>query len=192
MVSVLCLGDSVTYGVRDGVQPDDVFVRKLGAINAGIPGNTSGDGLVRLQSLLTQYRPSLVFIMFGLNDALNGQNGLPVASYARNLVRMNDMCCAIGAAVVLCTCNPLAGVFYGRNNELLPYVAAVRYLGSCGIAIADVFQCFAERALVIPGIGDLLVDGQHPNREGHALITMALSPFIDRGDRWSDYIRKQR
>lgn len=172
---ILCLGDSVTKGEREGVLMEDTFCFKLGAINAGIGGQSTRPGLVRLPELLATHKPRTVVIMFGLNDALNGPDGESVENYSRNLMEMIALCKKARAKVVLCTCNPLSGSFDSLNIELIPYVAAVRDIAKAKrVQIADVFQAFAEKALTVGGAGALLVDGQHPNAEGHKLILSTL------------------
>ena len=177
---VLFIGDSVTFGVREGVTLDDTFVRKCGGVNAGVSGNTSRDGLSRLPTLLQQYAPRKVFIMFGLNDALNYGAGCSVHEYKQNLAAMVDLCRSRGATPILFTCNPLSGSFANRNIELFGYVAAVRALGTeKGVQVCDVFQSYAEYALTTNGPAALLTDGQHPNVLGHWLIVMVCGPLVN-------------
>lgn len=79
-VTVLALGDSLTAGY--GLQPNDAFPVKLEKalrdagedvtiINAGVSGDTAGDGLARLDWALSD-DVDAVIVELGANDALRG------------------------------------------------------------------------------------------------------------------------
>ncbi len=68
---IVCFGDSLThgYGATDG-QTYPYFLQQLTnipVVNKGIDGNTSKDGLVRIDDIL-QFKNSLVIVEFGAND----------------------------------------------------------------------------------------------------------------------------
>lgn len=74
---VLCIGDSVTYGL--GVPEEDSYPHLLGrlaeesgadgqVVNAGIPGQNSAEVLRRLPHLLRQHEPEHVILLVGWND----------------------------------------------------------------------------------------------------------------------------
>ncbi|MCY2966902.1 MAG: GDSL-type esterase/lipase family protein, partial [Planctomycetota bacterium] len=91
--TVVCLGDSVTGvyyhtgGVRAYPEMLELALKhtfptgKLRVVNAGISGNTTIDGLGRLQKDVLDHKPQLVTVMFGLNDMVR----VPVADYRANL-----------------------------------------------------------------------------------------------------------
>jgi lysophospholipase L1-like esterase len=76
---IICLGDSNTFGLAVDdqysypAQLSQVLNNELGGraevINAGVPGYSSRQGLVYLQERLLKYRPNLVIVGFGKNDA---------------------------------------------------------------------------------------------------------------------------
>ncbi len=72
--TVLVLGDSVSYGT--GANPGEDYPALLAArtgwniINAGVPGDTTADGLERLPALLEEHAPKLVLVELGGNDFL--------------------------------------------------------------------------------------------------------------------------
>jgi len=71
---LLAFGDSLTSGV--GVRPELSYPAQLNrflsrkVVNAGIPGEVSAEGLVRLPGLLDQVEPALLIICHGGNDLL--------------------------------------------------------------------------------------------------------------------------
>jgi len=105
--SILVLGDSLSagYGLPDGAAWPArlaVALRDQGLpwtlVNAAISGDTSAGGLARLPALLARYRPVLVLIELGANDALRGQ---PLEATAANLRAMVEAARAAGARVGL-------------------------------------------------------------------------------------------
>lgn len=72
--TVLILGDSLSYGT--GAAKGDDYPTLLAqhsgwqVINAGVPGDTSAQGLARLPELLETHQPALLIIELGGNDFL--------------------------------------------------------------------------------------------------------------------------
>lgn len=74
--NIICFGDSLTYGT--GAAPNKSYPAQLSemigqpVINAGIPGNTTADGLKRLETDVLKRSPRIVLITLGGNDLKNG------------------------------------------------------------------------------------------------------------------------
>ena len=74
--NIICFGDSLTYGT--GAARDKSYPARLSEmigqpiINAGIPGNTTADGLERLETDVLERSPRIVLITLGGNDLKNG------------------------------------------------------------------------------------------------------------------------
>ncbi|PCI58483.1 MAG: arylesterase [Methylophilaceae bacterium] len=84
--TVLVLGDSLSYGTgaKEGEDYPTLLAQSTGwdVINAGVPGDTSAQGLARLPELLEEYQPKLLMIVLGGNDFLKK---VPLAQTEKNL-----------------------------------------------------------------------------------------------------------
>ena len=90
-VRIVALGDSLLAGY--GLRPEQAYPPRLEAalrgagvnasvVNAGVSGDTTADGLARIDFTLGGSKPDLVLISLGGNDMLRG---LPVAQTRANL-----------------------------------------------------------------------------------------------------------
>lgn len=98
---ILAFGDSLTYGFGADYElsyPKQIE-RKTGLkiINAGISGELSAEGLLRLPALL-ENKPDLVILCHGGNDILNK---LPAIELKNNLLSMVRLIQQSGAKVLL-------------------------------------------------------------------------------------------
>ena len=96
--TILILGDSISAGY--GINVEQGWVAKLQqrlnqkypkqhqVINASVSGETTSGALARLPKLLTTYKPDMVVIELGGNDALRGQ---PPISIQNNLNRLTTL-----------------------------------------------------------------------------------------------------
>jgi len=103
---IVCFGDSLTagYGTDPGRAYPDFLQESLDqkgyeyrVINAGISGNTTKDGVARIDEV-TAMKPALVVVEFGGNDGLRG---LRIADTRANLDRIVAALQASGTRVVL-------------------------------------------------------------------------------------------
>jgi lysophospholipase L1-like esterase len=130
-------------------------------LNAGVSGNTAGDGLRRLQGDVLDHQPDLVLIAFGLNDM---KNGVSLIRFEEDLSSIVREISGSGAQPVLLTTTRLqkGASMLARVNPA-PYNDAIKMLAEArGIPLIDVNDKF--KGLNTP---EYLIDAAHPNMEGY-------------------------
>jgi acyl-CoA thioesterase-1 len=105
--TVLVLGDSLSaeYGLARGAGWVALAEKKIKdenldavVVNASVSGETTSGGRSRLPALLDKYKPALVVVELGANDALRG---LPIAAAQANLRAIAETSAKAGAKVML-------------------------------------------------------------------------------------------
>ena len=101
-ITVLALGDSLTYGTGASAETSypTVLAELTGwnVVNAGVPGDTSAQALARLPALLAEHRPKLVIVSIGGNDFLRK---LPESDTRANVHAACKLALESGAQVLL-------------------------------------------------------------------------------------------
>ncbi|MGA2114988.1 MAG: arylesterase [Bryobacteraceae bacterium] len=166
--TVVCFGDSLTagFGLDPGQSYPDLLQQELDrrgyryrVVNLGVSGDTSQDGLARLDQALAE-KPRIVVVEFGANDGLRGQ---PVDIAERNLGQMTEAFEAAGARVVLAgiTLPPNYGPAYlARFDAIFPRLAAKYKTPLIPFLLAG----------VAGHSGLMQSDGLHPNASGTRLV----------------------
>jgi len=163
---VLAFGDSITYGI--GASMDESYPAVLGrlinrrVVNAGIPGEISGDGLARLPELLEREKPALVIICHGANDLLRGMDLHQAADNLRAMVRLTR---ERGVAVVL-----VAVPAFGYTLSPLPFYGEV--------ARAAGVPCQQKLLSDILSKQSLKADFVHPNAAGYRIMAESLADLL--------------
>jgi acyl-CoA thioesterase-1 len=173
---IVAFGDSLTagFGADPGDSYPDYLEKDLKAkgydyqvINQGISGNTTKDGVDRLEDAL-RLKPVLVIVAFGGNDGLRG---LPIASTRENLDQIVATLLHSGAKVVLggITLPPNYGSDYIRQfNQTYALLAAKYHVPMLPFLLQDVYG--------VPG--SMQADGIHATDEGNAQVARNLLPLI--------------
>jgi lysophospholipase L1-like esterase len=164
---ILAFGDSLTHGTgapRDSAYPA-VLSRLIGhtVINAGVPGETTAEGLARLPGLLSETRPRIVLLCLGGNDMLRRHNADTTEA---NLRKMIQTIRASGAGVVLIGV-PQPALFSGPPAfyEKLADEFGLPYEGE-----------ILDEVLKIPR---LKADAIHANAEGYKLVAERLAKLLE-------------
>jgi len=169
---IICFGNSITAG--SGFSKEEVYPYLLSellncpVINAGQGGDTSSDGLRRLEKDVLTYKPRLVIIEFGGNDFLRK---LPLSQTVNNIRIMVERIQEKGAMVAIADVSS-GMIMSGYRNS---YKKLARQ----------------TQAIFIPNLlkgiitdPTLKSDSIHPNAEGHRIIAeriyQAIEPYLNR------------
>jgi acyl-CoA thioesterase I len=179
--AIVCFGDSITagFGLDSGQSFPDLLQQDLDrrhrayrALNFGVSGDTTQDGLARVPMALAEH-PAIVLLELGGNDGLRG---LPLSVTQANLAQMIESFQAAGARVILAGMSlpPNYGGAFIKNFEAVYPALATRYhLTLIPFLLAGV-----------GGHDDLMQrDGLHPNAAGarkvEDLVMQTLAPLLN-------------
>ena len=173
---IVAFGDSLTagYGAEAGSSYPDFLERDLNAqgyhyhvVNAGISGNTTKDGVSRLDQVVAM-KPQVVIVAFGGNDGLRG---LPIESTRSNLDRIVSTLERSGAKVVLggITLPPNYGADYIRAfNQTYVLLARRYHVPLLPFLLQDVYGA----------AGSMQADGIHATAQGNQQVARNLLPLV--------------
>lgn len=160
---ILAFGDSLTYGTGASERQDYPSILSeltaLEVINAGIPGEITGNGLKRLPGLLDRHQPDLLILIHGGNDILRK---IPRKHTATNLELMLHEANQRNISVIM----------LGVPNPSLFLMSS-----------ADIYQTIADKKQipvnldVLPEIlsdSSLKSDTIHPNNEGYRIMAESI------------------
>ena len=186
-LKIVAFGDSITAG-GDASQPELIFWRRwadelqrkhprarVTAVNGATGGDSTVQGLQRLESKVLQESPDLVLIGFGMND--HNVGGVPIAQFEKNLHEMIDRIRAsTSAEVILFSAFPPNPKWKFGSHRMEEYAAATaRVAGEAACAYADVFhnwQSLTARKKPEDLLGNNI---NHPNDFGHGVYFSVLS-----------------
>ena len=173
---VLAFGDSLTAGL--GLPANQAFPARLQArlqsegvdvkiVNAGVSGDTTTDGLARLDWALAD-KPDFVILALGANDMLRGIDPKIVRA---NLDKMIDRIQASGAKILLLgmRSSPDWGPQYEHDfDAIYPDLAKAH-----GVPL---YSFFLEGVAMNPALNQ--PDGIHPNERGVAIMVDHIAPLV--------------
>ena len=188
---VVCFGDSIT---KRGYP--DILGRLIGveAINAGVAGNTSREGLRRMKKDVFSQRPDVVVIFFGTNDLrVDAPHKYTLLNeYQENLQKIIKGCRKQNAQVVLCTLPPIESqAYFTRHDRKLFQVegglkqmisgyrkTAVEVAEQANVPLVDLNHLLKKEP------SWLSKDGVHPSPAGNAIIAKhvaeVVGPLLDK------------
>jgi acyl-CoA thioesterase-1 len=163
---ILAFGDSLTYGTGAGTQEayPNILSKLIGrqVVGAGVPGETTADGLERLPAVLDEVKPRLMLLCMGGNDMLRK---VEFATIESNLRAMVQLARARGVGVVLISV-PTPELF-GGPPEFYERIAKQFSLPLEKKVLNDVLF---DRALKSDAI--------HPNAAGYRRFAEALAGLL--------------
>lgn len=198
-IEILAFGDSITYGVGDGIEPGQYIgeIAEVGSprgyplrlsaslslpvMNAGVPGETvvgipggRVSGVERFPQEVVGSSTDLVVIFEGANDT---RYETPAAQLEAGYQRMINVARADNKSVAIATLPPQTAQHGTFAPQSLIYSATIRRLGAINdIPVIDLEQGF------IRDCPDLLTcsyynlpEGLHPNTVGYDAITKMIA-----------------
>ena len=184
-VSIVAFGDSITagYAVRRGFPsfwkemlskryPD----AEVELINSGVSGDTSMDGLARLDYAVLSYEPDLVTINFGINDCVWG---LGQEEFEANFVEMvRRIQAGPNSEILLLSSQPLETPPY----DLLVrdyYQSIERVAKQKDVGFVDIYGAWMERVGKGTPLSSLILPGlDHPSEAGYRIIAEELMRLL--------------
>ncbi|VVB72135.1 GDSL-like Lipase/Acylhydrolase family protein [uncultured archaeon] len=185
-VTIVAFGDSITAGfaVRRGFPSfwKETLAQKypdarVEMINSGSSGDTTQDGLARLDWSVLSYEPDLVTINFGINDCVLG---LGLDEFEMNLVEMIRRIRAGPASeILLLSSQPLETPPY--DKLVLDYYQAIEQVAAqMDVGFVDVYGAWMERVHQGTPLGSLILPGMdHPSEAGYRIIAEELMRLFE-------------
>jgi lysophospholipase L1-like esterase len=163
---VLAYGDSLTFGT--GAAPAEAYPAQLQeligrkVVNAGVPGEFSGDGLQRLPEVLEEVQPRLMILCHGGNDFLRKQSEATAAANVRAMIKLaKDK----GIGVVLIA-TPKPGLLLSPPD----------FYAEIAREFSIPFNDDALKSILRNN--ELKSDLVHPNAKGYAQIAQAVASLL--------------
>ena len=175
-VRILAFGDSLTAGY--GLPENDTLPTRLSdaltkmgrvatVINGGVSGDTTADGLARIDWALAD-KPKIMILALGANDMLRG---LDPGMAKANLEKIIEKAEAAGVETILAgmLAPPNLGNEYKTQfDAIYPELAKAHNLLFMPFLLQDVAQDSSLNQ----------ADGIHPNGNGVAIIVRNLLPYV--------------
>ncbi len=163
---ILAFGDSLTFGT--GAKPEESYPAVLQAlsgrtvINAGIPGELSADGMLRLSEVIIKHQPDLLVLCHGGNDLLRKKSKLDLYN---NLITMVNIAQSQRIPVVMLGV-PKPGLFLSAADVYAE--------------VADKMSVLLEADILPELLGDnaMKSDTVHPNKAGYRKLAEAIYTLI--------------
>jgi acyl-CoA thioesterase-1 len=173
---IVAFGDSLSagYGAEPGKSFPDFLQKDLDAaglhwrvLNAGVSGNTTTDGLYRVDDVLAD-KPRITIVEFGGNDGLRG---LPLETTRTNLEQMIQKLQSGGSKVLIAgmTLPPNYGGDYITGFGKIYIDVAKKYnVPRIPFLLSDV--------ALRPGL--MQQDGIHPTAQGNEIVAKTVMRYL--------------
>ncbi len=186
---IVVFGDSISTGAEAN-EPRFTFFElfkkqlqkkypksKITLENGATGGDTTFDGLIRLEEKVLTHNPDLVLLGFGMND--HNINSVPPEIFYKNLKSIVEKIKnKTGADVIIYSTFPPNPNWKFSSNNMKEYAQTTKKVArNTKSAYADVYSIWMH-ALNRKNISSLLGNNiNHPNNFGHWIYSQALSNF---------------
>lgn len=182
---IVCLGDSLTkYGYPQELEK----LLHVRVINAGVGGNTSRQGLKRLEKDVTSHKPDLVIFFFGTNDSRRDapKTQVGLEEYRTNLVTIIDRCQKSGSRVLLGVMPPITKEAYFTRHPKESYDSVGGFETYIGKYRDTAKAIGKEKNIPVVDLNTLLQkypnwvsqDGVHPTEEGNKIMATLIAEKV--------------
>lgn len=147
----------------------------INIINTSIGGENAVKGETRFAKEVLTHRPDVLFIDYALNDIRQGLAPSKIA-----WVKMIEAALEAGTKVILLTPSPnLRFDILAEDHDLYKHTQQVRELAkSFKVGLVDSYRLFQQKAQEGVDIADFMSQGNHPNKQGHAVIAADLIEYF--------------
>lgn len=172
---------------------------QIQVFNAGIGGHNTRNGLKRINNLFAQYKPTILVIGFGANDAVNSKAIVPENEFKANFVKMIAAARKNGVrTIVLNSCNPCIDSYltarHKYKNNALPSELIKKYNKIIAEVCTEnkvVFNDFhaevmknggatgSRSSLIRNAANTNIKDGLHLTAEGAKLLAECVAKSLD-------------
>ncbi len=163
---IMAFGDSITAGIGapQGASYPEILEALINRriMKSGIPGETSGEGMVRLPGELAVHKPKLVLLCIGGNDLLRRMD---LEKTASNIKRMVQMIRESRAEVVLVGV-PAPGLMLSTA----PFYKKIAKEMNVPLEVSLLADILAD--------SKLKADAIHPNAEGYRILAQGIAAFL--------------
>jgi len=197
-VEIIAFGDSITYGVGDGIAPG-TYVEQItdagaprgyplrlsenlnvAVLNAGKPGEELvTEGVYRFVDVVVGSSADTVIIKEGVNDAVYLT---PTAEFSAALQRVINVAYAEGKAVVVATLAPPTQMHASLDPVTTAYSVSVRALALLNsLPLVDIEATFLTACPMMSTCSYYnLPEGLHPNTLGYDAIATAMEEGLSK------------
>ncbi|QVL44802.1 MAG: arylesterase [Methylophilaceae bacterium] len=166
--TVVILGDSLSYGkgAARGEDYPSLLAERTDwhIVNAGVPGDTSAQGLARLPELLATHRPTLLMIVLGGNDFLRNINVVETEANIRAIIQVAKLNKVQAILVAIPNYQPVKAALVGLSDHPL----YAKLAAETNVALVE--EVFSE----VLSNSALKADYVHPNAAGYQMIEAKL------------------
>ena len=171
----VAVGDSITLGANKPYPP---YPERLAAllgktvINAAKSGESAASGAQRMGSILAQYKPGHLLILYGINETRGGAGAAAGAESVRSIVRQAK---SNKTVPVVATYYLMAADSTGFNPGIREINQDLRAMASQeGVTLVDLEAAFGSNDINLL----YLPEGFHPNDAGTRLVARAFAAVL--------------
>ena len=203
---VVAFGDSITrgFGVTEGEGWVELLSEQLKGgpgksaipvFNAGGNGNTSAEGLKRIEADVLVHMPGRVLVEFGGNDAVHDARAVSVDEFEDNLLAILQQVRRRGGEVALLTFPPIINEWHATRSDA--YYARWGGLDQCveeyrqrtramatlhSVPLLDLDRLLRTQIACKGKAALIMADGVHLTSEAHRWVSRAILEVLENQD----------